>query len=193
MRRCILAILCLLAAATTGGSPAGGQNAPQKAAPKAAPAAPTVEQLQSATPGVPDAATLLALIRTTLIAVDQANRTGNYTVLRDIGSPTFQAKNSAAHLGIAFAKLRAANLDLTPIAIVTPKATQPPSITEEGLLRIVGNFPTRPIQINFQLVFQLIGGKWRIYAISVGTQRADAAQPAAAAPGAAAGAKGAKK
>ena len=40
-----------------------------------------------------------------LIALDQANKTGNYTVLRDLGSPAFQA-NTAARLGEIFAGLR---------------------------------------------------------------------------------------
>ena len=38
---------------------------------------------------------VLILIRQSLLALDQANKTGNYTVLRDLGSPAFQA-NSAA-------------------------------------------------------------------------------------------------
>jgi hypothetical protein len=37
----------------------------------------------------------LILIRQTLLALDQANKTGNYTVLRDLGSPDFQANTAA--------------------------------------------------------------------------------------------------
>ena len=40
---------------------------------------------------------VMILIRESLLALDQANKTGNYTVLRDLGSPEFQA-NSAAQL-----------------------------------------------------------------------------------------------
>jgi hypothetical protein len=40
---------------------------------------------------------VIILIRETLIALDQANKTGNYTVLRDLGAPAFQA-NSARGL-----------------------------------------------------------------------------------------------
>ena len=44
---------------------------------------------------------VLILVRTSLLALDQANKTGNYTVLRDLGAPGFQA-NSAARLGRDF-------------------------------------------------------------------------------------------
>lgn len=48
---------------------------------------------------VPAPHQLNLLIRTTLIAVNQANFTGNYSVLRDLGTPQFQAANSdARHL-----------------------------------------------------------------------------------------------
>jgi hypothetical protein len=178
MRQRAVAILCLILTLLSAGASVA-QQAPAKNA------SPPANGQNSATPAVPDAATLLALIRTALIALDQANRTGNYTVLRDIGSPAFQAANSAAQLAVSFTKLRDAKLDLTPIAVVTPKATEPPAITNQGMLRIVGAFPTKPIQINFQLLFQLVEGKWRVYALSVGAQSA-AAAPAAAAPATAA-------
>jgi hypothetical protein len=59
---------------------------------------------------------VLILIRSTLLALDQANKTGNYTVLRDIGAPGFQS-NTAARLGEIFAKLRNDNLDLSGVAV----------------------------------------------------------------------------
>jgi hypothetical protein len=45
---------------------------------------------------VPPAEVLLVLIRTTLLALNQAVQTGNFTVLRDLGSPDLQAANSPA-------------------------------------------------------------------------------------------------
>jgi hypothetical protein len=39
---------------------------------------------------------VLILIRSTILALDQANKTGNYTVLRDLGAPGFQANTAAA-------------------------------------------------------------------------------------------------
>jgi hypothetical protein len=60
------------------------------------------------------------LIRSTLIALDHANRTGNYTVLRDLGAPGFQTANTAARLSEIFANLRAQNADLSGVAVIEP-------------------------------------------------------------------------
>ncbi len=48
----------------------------------------------------------LYLIRSTLITLNDANRSGNYTVLRDLASPEFQGNNTAADLSQIFADLR---------------------------------------------------------------------------------------
>ncbi|MFZ2159602.1 MAG: hypothetical protein WAV72_26250, partial [Bradyrhizobium sp.] len=53
---------------------------------------------------------VLVLVRSALLALDQANKTGNYTVLRDLGAPAFQV-NTAARLAEIFAKQRNDNLD----------------------------------------------------------------------------------
>jgi hypothetical protein len=50
------------------------------------------------------------------------------------------------------------------------------------MLRLTGFFPTRPLQINFNLMFQSAGGKWRLFAISVATPQAPPPQPQAQAP-----------
>ena len=58
------------------------------------------------------------LIRSTLLALDQANKTGNYTVLRDLGAPGFQATNNPAQLGDIFANLRRERIDLSGVAVL---------------------------------------------------------------------------
>jgi len=116
---------------------------------------------------VPKAEALLMMIRTTLIALNHANRTGNYTVLRDLAAPSFQATNNPARLGQIFAKLRGKNLDLSPIVLVSPKLLAKPAITAQGMLHIRGLFPTRPLQINFELLFQPVAGHWRLFGLSV--------------------------
>ncbi len=116
---------------------------------------------------VPKTEALLMMIRTTLIALNHANRTGNYTVLRDLAAPSFQATNNPARLGQIFAKLRAKNLDLSPIVLVSPQLLAKPAITAQGMLHIRGLFPTRPLQINFELLFQPVTGHWRLFGLSV--------------------------
>ena len=91
--RFVFAALLLLGAAVPGLA--------QQAAPAAAQA------------GVPDSLTVNKLIWSAMAAVDQANQTGNYSVLRDLGAPSFQANNSAATLATIFTGLRNQGVDLS--------------------------------------------------------------------------------
>jgi hypothetical protein len=109
---------------------------------------------------------VLILIRSALLALDQANKTGNYTVLRDLGSPDFQA-NSAARLAEIFAQQRKDNIDLSGVAVIEPQLTLLPQIEANGLMHLAGFFPSVPTQANFELMFAPVGGRWRLFALSV--------------------------
>jgi hypothetical protein len=128
--------------------------------------------------GVPDDYKLAMLIRTSLIALNQANITGNYSVLRDLAAPSFSEANNPARLAELFANLRARNIDLEPILVVDPKVAEP-YINERGMLRIKGIFPTAPEQVNFELAFQPVGEQWRLFGILVTTSVAVAKNPSA--------------
>jgi hypothetical protein len=123
----------------------------------------------------------LYLIRSTLLTLNDANRTGNYTVLRDLAAPDFQAANTAADLAQNFIDLRHRKFDLFTVALAAPQLTAPPALDDHGMLRLTGFFPTRPLQINFDLLFQNTGGQWRLFGISVATPQV-AAQPQAEPP-----------
>lgn len=135
-------------------------------------------------PALPDAFKLNMMIRSAIIALNQANQTGNYTVLQDLAAPSFRAANDSARLARIFAQLRARQLDLSPILFFTPKLVQQPQIAPNGILRLVGFFPTAPERVNFDLYFQMVEGQWRIFGIGVTTSQADvtAAVPPQAAP-----------
>jgi hypothetical protein len=121
-----------------------------------------------ATPaGSPDNITVDKLVWSAMAAVDQANQTGNYSVLRDLGAPSFQAGNSAATLAQIFTPLRSQNIDLSYALTVIPTLQFPAAIVQGGLLRIRGVFPLRPSAIGFDLLYQNVNGQWRIYGISV--------------------------
>ena len=85
----------------------------------------------------------LYLVRSTLLTLNDANLSGNYSVLRDLAAPDFQARNTAADLAQTFSDLR---------------------------------------RRNFDLVFQVVGNRWRLYSISIATPEAAPAQPQAQAP-----------
>lgn len=124
------------------------------------------DKVRAAHPASIDRNGVLILIRSTLLALDQANKTGNYTVLRDLGSPNFQA-NSAAGLGDIFANQRKQALDFGAVAVLDPQLTLLPQIEPNGMLHMAGFFPSVPMQVNFELLFEPVNRQWKIYGVSV--------------------------
>lgn len=120
---------------------------------------------------------VLILIRSTLIAVDQANKTGNYTVLRDLGSPGFQSANSAARLGEIFANLRRDKVDLSGVAVLEPQLSLLPQIEGNGFMHMSGFFPSVPAQVKFELLYAPVDGQWRLLGVSVGLAQSGPAAP----------------
>ena len=129
---------------------------------------------------------VLMLIRSSLLALDQANKTGNYTVLRDLGAPGFQSANTAARLSEIFAKQRNDKLDLSGVAVIDPQLTVLPEIEANGMMRLAGFFPSMPSQVNFELIFAPVDGQWRLFGMGVNLGQAapvaPAQQPAASNP-----------
>jgi hypothetical protein len=109
---------------------------------------------------------VLILVRSTLMALDQANKTGNYSVLRELGSPEFQA-NNPARLAEIFSKQRNEGLDLSGVAVLDPQLTLMPQIQQNGMLRMAGFFPSAAMQLNFELVFAPVDRQWKIFGMSV--------------------------
>lgn len=149
--------------------PAPPSSPPQQAAPK---------------PANIDRNGVLMLVRSTLLALDQANKTGNYTVLRDLGAPGFQATNTAAHLAEIFVRERNDNVDLSGVAVIDPQLTLLPQIEPSGMMHMAGFFPSVPSQVNFELLFAPVDSKWRLFGISVNIGSSAPVAPAPPAPAA---------
>ncbi len=142
------------------------------------PAATQQQQQAAPKPANIDRNGVLMLIRSTLLALDHANRTGNYTVLRDLGAPGFQV-NTAARLGEIFAKQRGDKLDLSGVAVIDPQLSLLPQIEPNGMLHMAGFFPSVPSQVNFELLFAPVDGQWRVFGLSLSVgQSAPVAPPA---------------
>jgi hypothetical protein len=102
------------------------------------------------TPAQIDRNGAMILIRSLLLALDQANKTGNCTVLHDLGAPGYQV-NTAARLAEIFAKQRNDSLDLAGVAVIEPQLNVLPQIESNGLMGMAGFFPSVPSQVNFEL------------------------------------------
>src|SRR5690349_4685915 len=112
-------------------------GAPARPAPPAQPPrAPAAQQSQ-----IPQAAGLLVLIKGSLIALNQANQTGNYSVLHALGSDNLRATTNPQTLAQSFAAFRQRNVNLSPAIYLDPQLSRPAAI-EGGRLHLVGSFPT---------------------------------------------------
>jgi hypothetical protein len=112
----------------------------------------------------------LYLARTTLMTLHDANSSGNYTVLRDLGSPSFQTR-SAAELAKMFAPLRERNLDLFTAASTTPSLSGPSAIGPDQRLHIRGRFLTRPDEIVFDFAFEPVSGAWKYSGLALALEK----------------------
>ena len=122
---------------------------------------------ETPTPPVPDGYQLSLLIYATMTALDQANATGNYSVLRDLAAPEFQRINPEQKLSAVFAGYRERHVVLAPVVLYQPRLVEEPRVAPEGLLRLRGFFPTKPLKIGFDLSYQIVGGAWRLMALSI--------------------------
>jgi hypothetical protein len=125
-----------------------------------APAQPAIQQAEQRTAAI-------ILVKNALLAVNQGNLTGNYTVLRDLSSPGFREKNSAADLAVIFQGIRQQKFDLSSIVVMDPVLNQP-RISADGQLALDGYFSSQQMRINFQLAFQKSNaGAWMIHGVSL--------------------------
>ena len=118
-------------------------------------------------PPLPDRAETARLVWTTLIAVDHGNRTGNYSVLRDLGAPSFRVVNDPAKLASIFATIREPDIGLGRVVLYAPEYSEPPNIQENGMLRVKGVIPMRPEGVLFDMLFQHVEGEWRLFGIGI--------------------------
>jgi len=160
-----LALIIVIAAAFAQFANAASPN------PALAPGATPPPAVAAATPPpqpiLIDRNSALILIRTTLVALQQANQTSNYSVLYGISSPSFQNTNSPERLGQIFATLRGKGLDLSGVVVLEPQLTILPELYENGVMRMAGFFPSTPLQVYFDLQFISVQGQWRLIALGV--------------------------
>ncbi|MEL6238224.1 MAG: hypothetical protein AAFQ90_06485 [Pseudomonadota bacterium] len=140
--------------------------------------APSVQPPPSLRP-TPSQLDLSRMIWSTVAAVDHANRSGNYSVLRDISAQSFQINYNPARLTEIFAGLRNSNIDLSTALLVPPTYYEAPQMVREDLFRVKGLFQLRPISITFDMFFQWEQGRWKLAGIDIQPAEMVAAQPPA--------------
>ncbi len=115
---------------------------------------------------MPDKDMAVSLIYETIIAVNNASQTSNFSVLRALGAPEFQAKYKTEDLDQTFRGLRQKNIDLRPVVLLKPVIQKSQYLPSKKLFRLRGFMPTHPIRLGFEIHYQYVEKRWRLYALS---------------------------
>lgn len=122
---------------------------------------------------VPSAAVQEMLIKTYLIALNNANLTGNYTVLQERLSKPFREQFDAARLKKIFKSFADKQVDFGIIAAKPPVPTTESKIDERGALILRGYFDTEPTRVLYDLAFIPSEHKWKPVKLQVNLKRVD--------------------
>ena len=152
-------------------APAAAQQAPAQAR------QPTVQPPPSVRP-TPSQLELSKLLWSTIAAVDHANQSGNYSVLRDISAQNFQINFNPARLTEIFSGLRNLNIDLSTALLVPPTYYEAPQMISNDVFRVRGLFQLRPISIGFDVYYQWEQGRWKLFGVDLSPLQMNEAQPA---------------
>ena len=107
------------------------------------------------------------LIRTTLMTFNDANMTGNYSVLFAKASPEFQSQLSAGQLATAFKTYREKEVNIESIVADDIASSDDATIDKEGVLHLVGAFKDDEKRVKFNLKFLQHKGAWKLLGINV--------------------------
>jgi hypothetical protein len=107
------------------------------------------------------------LVKATLMTFNDANLTGNYSVLFDKSSGPFRRQITAAKLSEAFKVFRDKKINLESIVASEIDSSKTPSIDGDGVLELKGRFKDDDKKIRFDLKFVKEDDVWRLLGINV--------------------------
>lgn len=116
---------------------------------------------------VPSDRVLEALVKTSLLSLNDANVTGNYAVLHAKLSKPFRDQFPPEKLKATFREFQTKNADFDIIAAMPPAYSPRPAVDEDGKLVVKGSFPTEPARLRFELEFIPSDGEWKLIRIYV--------------------------
>lgn len=114
---------------------------------------------------------MLVLVRTTLLTLNDALKTGNFSIFRDYIAPSVREQNGALQLFKTYAHLIDRRLDLSAVAILEPKYDPAPQIDASGRLIVSGSYPEPSLTIRFSIAYELVARRWKIYGLNLTAER----------------------
>ncbi|MFB9265164.1 hypothetical protein ACFFWD_18730 [Bradyrhizobium erythrophlei] len=107
------------------------------------------------------------LVRTTLMTFNDANVTGNYSVLIAKASPQFQAQVTPEKLSTTFEGFRKNNLFIEDIVNAEYASQDKPSVDGDGVLTLSGTFKTDELTVKYRLRYAQNDKAWKVLGINV--------------------------
>ena len=116
---------------------------------------------------IPSALQQEILIKASLLTLNDANVTGNYTVLHAKLGKQFRDQITPDKLKQAFKSFADQKVDWDLIAARTPVATSEAKIDNRGALILRGYFDTKPSRLTYELDFMISEREWKPIMLNV--------------------------
>lgn len=129
----------------------------------AAMAAPGMAMAQS--PPLPTPVVEEVMVKTSLLTFNDANLTGNYTVMYAKMAKLFRDRFTADTLKQAFKVFAGKHIDIIAAKPIVPSSEA--KFASNGSLMLRGYFDTTPSRLNYELDFAVSEGEWKLIAIDV--------------------------
>jgi hypothetical protein len=117
--------------------------------------------------GLPNPTMQEILVKASLLTFNDANVTGNYTVLHAKLSKPFRDQYSPEKLKEGFKVFADNHVDFDLIAAKPIVPTSEAKIDDKGVLMLRGYFDTTPSRVNYDLNFIRSEGEWKLLDINV--------------------------
>jgi hypothetical protein len=129
-------------------------------------------QSQEASPAAPNKADQVVLVKQSMkdfaVAINNKNMEG----FRKTISQLWQKQVTTEQLNKVFAPFIENDIDLTALDPLEPSLDNEAKIDENGVLTIVGRYPTKPSQVTFEQKYIYEGTSWKLVGLNVNIKKA---------------------
>ena len=107
------------------------------------------------------------LVRTSLLAFNEAVQEKDFTSLHQTIATVWKGQTTPEKLEAVFQSFIDQEINLALIESMTPKFDKPPTLNDDGVLVLQGNYPTRPSALRFDLGYLSEDSAWKLVKIKV--------------------------
>ncbi|MBO6521836.1 MAG: hypothetical protein JJ900_15720 [Rhodospirillales bacterium] len=107
------------------------------------------------------------LILATLMRFNDANLSGNYSILHGLAAKPFRERNSVQMVADAFEEFRDRNVRIEEILLRDIQPHDDGETMHDGVLRLSGDIEMSRYRMTYHLRFLSENGEWKLYAIDM--------------------------